>query len=67
MGKNSKSRIPEVLKKFEKELLPAWVKEQLNAITVRRDLIKEPELRQQSKAVSNRRREWDWALPGQGV
>jgi len=48
MGKNSKSRLPEVLKKFEKELLADWVKEQLNAITVRRDLIKEPELRQQS-------------------
>lgn len=48
MGKNSKSRIPEVLKKFEKELLADWVKEQLNAIVLRRDLIKEPELRQQS-------------------
>ena len=30
MGKNSKSRIPEVLKKFEKELLADWVKEQLS-------------------------------------
>jgi rsbT co-antagonist protein RsbR len=49
MGKNSKSRIPEVLKKFEKELLADWVKEQLNAIVLRRDLIKEPELRQQSR------------------
>ena len=48
MGKNSKSRIPEVLKKFEKELLADWVKEQLNTIALRRDLIKEPELRQQS-------------------
>ena len=48
MGKNSKSRIPEVLKKFEKELLADWVKEQLNAIVLMRDLIKEPELRQQS-------------------
>jgi tRNA G37 N-methylase TrmD len=48
MGKNSKSRIPEVLKKFEKELLADWVREQLNTIALRRDLIKEPELRQQS-------------------
>jgi len=48
MGKNSKSIIPEVLKKFEKELLTDWVKAQFNAITVRRDLIKESELRQQS-------------------
>jgi rsbT co-antagonist protein RsbR len=48
MGKNSKSRIPEVLKKFGKELLADWVKEQLNAIVLRRGLIKEPELLQQS-------------------
>ena len=48
MSKNNKSRIPEILEKYEAELLADWVKEQLAAITLRPDLISEAELRQQA-------------------
>jgi rsbT co-antagonist protein RsbR len=41
--------LAEVLEKFETEILTQWVSEQLAAITMRRDLLKETELREQSR------------------
>src|SRR5262245_18741473 len=46
----SASRIAGVIKTHEKDLLADWVKEQLAAITLRGDLLKESELREQSRA-----------------
>ena len=44
------SRIPALLKNHEKDLLGDWVKEQLAAPSQRPDLLKESELREQSRA-----------------
>ena len=44
------SRIPAFLKSHEKDLLADWVKEQLSATSTRPDLLKESELRDQSRA-----------------
>ena len=44
------SRIPALLKSHEKDLLADWVKEQLAAPSQRPDLMKESELREQSRA-----------------
>ena len=44
------NRIAGVIKSHEKELLAEWMKEQLSAKTSRGDLIKESELREQSRA-----------------
>ena len=44
------SRIPALLKNHEKDLLGDWVKEQLASPTQRPDLLKESELREQSRA-----------------
>jgi rsbT co-antagonist protein RsbR len=44
------NRIAGVIKNHEKELLAEWMKEQLSAKTSRGDLIKESELREQSRA-----------------
>lgn len=43
------SLVPTILQKHETSLLEAWVTEQLTAETARRDLIKEVELRDQSR------------------
>lgn len=48
MAVTGKSRLAEILEKFEEEILADWVKEQLAAITYKRDLISETELRKQS-------------------
>jgi rsbT co-antagonist protein RsbR len=53
MSKNSSTRIAEILEKYEAELLADWVKEQLAAITLRPDLLKESELREQSAEFLN--------------
>lgn len=45
---NSKSRIPEIIEKYEEELLADWVKEQLADPILRPDLVSERELREQS-------------------
>src|SRR3990172_12476859 len=45
---NEKSKIPEILKKYQQELLEDWIREQLSAPTLRTDLLKEAELRRQS-------------------
>jgi rsbT co-antagonist protein RsbR len=49
MKHGAASRIPALLKNHEKEVLSSWLKEQLSATTQRTDLIKESELREQSK------------------
>ncbi|MBM3299406.1 MAG: STAS domain-containing protein [Deltaproteobacteria bacterium] len=43
-----RSKLGEILVKYESELLEHWMKEQLAAVTLRRDLMSEHELRQQS-------------------
>ncbi len=50
----SKSLIPDILRKSETDLLAAWMKEQLDADTMRRDLIGEEELRVQSQEFLRR-------------
>ena len=42
------SKLPEILRRSESELLANWVKAQLSATSLRPDLMKEAELRQQS-------------------
>jgi rsbT co-antagonist protein RsbR len=44
----SNTRIPEVLERYEAEILAEWIKEQLAATTQRPDLMKESELNAQS-------------------
>ena len=46
----SSTRLAGVIKNHEKELLVDWIKEQLAANTLRGDLLKESELREQSRA-----------------
>jgi rsbT co-antagonist protein RsbR len=41
-------RIPDILARYEAELLQEWVRLQLDAVTMRRDLVREDELREQS-------------------
>src|SRR5262245_40609762 len=48
--KQQASRLPSLLKAHEKDLLADWIKEQLAAVTLRGDLLKEAELREQSRA-----------------
>lgn len=43
-----KSRIPDILKRHESDLLKDWVQQQLSDTTLRSDLMKESELREQS-------------------
>lgn len=43
------SQLPEVLRKHEKEVLEHWINEQLSVTTLRRDLLSERDLRQQSQ------------------
>jgi rsbT co-antagonist protein RsbR len=48
MGRNA-SGLVDIVRKHETELLDSWVKEQLAAATLRLDLMKEAELREQSR------------------
>ena len=43
------TRLVDILEKHERDLLAAWIEQQLNAATVRRDLISERDLLQQSR------------------
>src|SRR5690242_15597320 len=43
------SRLPQLLEKHESELISKWITEQLAAISTRRDLIKESDLRDESR------------------
>jgi rsbT co-antagonist protein RsbR len=47
-GKSTQSRVPEMLKKHQKDVLKDWIKEQLATPTLRPDLMKEQELYDQS-------------------
>ncbi len=49
MAKGSTSRIPELVKKYETELLAAWMKEQSVSASSKADLIDEKEVRDQSR------------------
>ena len=48
MNKDGTNRLPEVLKKYERELLADWIEHQLAAVTLRRDLMNDTELQEQS-------------------
>ena len=49
MSPAATSRLPEIIKRREQDLLDRWVKEQLGAVTLRRELLSESELREQSR------------------
>jgi rsbT co-antagonist protein RsbR len=49
MASSTTSRIPEIVEKYEREVLAEWVNHQLGAVTLRRDLLKDDELREQSR------------------
>ena len=49
MASNGKSRIPEVVKKHEADLLVDWLREQKSAASGRSDLIQESEVREQAR------------------
>lgn len=49
MIKNNESKLAEILKKYEKEILEDWIKEQTAAVTKREDLMSDVELRKQSE------------------
>ena len=53
MVQSTTSRIPAILKTHEKDLLSEWVKAQLGAGTLRSDLLKESDLREQSRRFLN--------------
>ncbi len=42
------SKLPEILARYEKEILEEWLREQLAAITLRKDLLSEADLRRES-------------------
>jgi rsbT co-antagonist protein RsbR len=49
MNLKGKSRISEIISKYESELLADWMREQMTAKTLRGDLMREAELREQSR------------------
>ncbi|HXD95046.1 MAG TPA: STAS domain-containing protein [Candidatus Acidoferrum sp.] len=51
MSPERKSRIAELLDQHEKELLASWIDRQLQSVSIRRDLIDETELREQSRQL----------------
>jgi rsbT co-antagonist protein RsbR len=53
MDQKGKSRIPEIISKSESGLLDDWMREQSAATTFRGDLMKESELREQSRQFLN--------------
>jgi rsbT co-antagonist protein RsbR len=53
MNQKGKSRIPDMISKRESDLLADWIREQLAATTLRGDLMKESELREQSRRFLN--------------
>jgi rsbT co-antagonist protein RsbR len=53
MNLKGKRRISEIITKNESALLADWIQEQLAATTLRRDLMKESELREQSRQFLN--------------
>ena len=53
MAETGTARLVDILAKHERDLLAAWIEQQLNAVTVRRDLISERGLQQQSRQFLN--------------
>jgi len=53
MGNVAKSKLGDILREYESELLEHWIKVQLEAVTFRRDLISEAQVRQQSSEFVN--------------
>jgi rsbT co-antagonist protein RsbR len=53
MSQKGKSHIHEIISKRESDLLANWMREQLSATTLRSDLMKEAELREQSRQFLN--------------
>ncbi|WP_447978243.1 STAS domain-containing protein [Candidatus Nitrospira bockiana] len=53
----SRTRIPEIIKRHEADLLKEWITLQLSAGTLRSDLLKESQLREQSSQFLERLRE----------
>ena len=49
MATSAATRISDVVRKYERELLSEWMKRQLSAVSSRRDLIQEDDLREQSR------------------
>ena len=49
MSPAAPSRLSDILKRREAEILDRWMKEQLGAVTLRRNLLSEPQLREQSR------------------
>jgi rsbT co-antagonist protein RsbR len=49
MTPKSTNRLGEIVARHERELVPEWVEQQLAAETLRRDLVKDEELREQSQ------------------
>jgi len=64
MASTAGSRVVQILDKHERELLAAWVESQLKSPGLRRDLIQEAELREQSREFLRRLRE---AAAGAGL
>jgi rsbT co-antagonist protein RsbR len=57
MNTNDKSCLSEILHKYEQELLAEWMADQLSAPTLRRDLMKDAELYEQSRQFLSALRE----------
>jgi rsbT co-antagonist protein RsbR len=51
MVKTSQSKLADIVRKHEGEILTDWVKEQVSAITMRQDLLPEADLREQSRTL----------------
>ena len=49
MGAQANSKIADILTRYEGDLLPEWIDLQVDAVTLRRDLMNDVELRDQSK------------------
>jgi rsbT co-antagonist protein RsbR len=49
MSPKSESRLADIVARHERELIPEWVNHQLSAVAVRRDLVKDAELQEQSR------------------
>jgi rsbT co-antagonist protein RsbR len=43
------TKLPEIVQKHETDMLPEWIRYQLDSATLRRDLLKDSELREQSR------------------
>jgi rsbT co-antagonist protein RsbR len=51
IAKASQSKLADIVRKHEADILTDWVKEQLAAVTLRQDLISETDLREQSRVL----------------